>query len=79
MLANGSVYRIHRPTLAIDSPESRRIPVTVPAGALIKIVAENGHGDRFVDVGWEGRVVMMFKADVQARGELVSAAAGSRL
>jgi hypothetical protein len=55
--------------MAIDVVDSKRVMVTVPAGAVIKVVSgPTGEGDRLVDIDWEGRTVAMFKVDVNVRG-----------
>ena len=67
-MLTGKRFELSKSTLAIDSVEGRRVAVTVPAGEIIKVVAGPRHGDRMVDVLWEGRVVVMFEIDVNLRG-----------
>lgn len=47
---------------------SKRTAVEIPAGAIIKVVADPDNGGGVLDVLWDGRIVSMFLADVEARG-----------
>jgi len=52
----GEYYRLNTPSLAIISlPNRRRVPVTVPKGAVAKVVNGPLDGTRLVDVEWERR------------------------
>ena len=63
--------RIH---FAIGCADGKRVAVTVPSGAVIKIVSGPTSGDdRMVHALWDGKVVMMFTIDVIERGTEVSA------
>ena len=51
--------------------ESRRKAVTIPVGAIIKVVSEptgDGIGDQMVNVLWDDKTVAMFAIDVDVRG-----------
>lgn len=61
-------YQLRTSTLAIDTVEGKRIAVTVPAEAIIKLVSGPSEGNQLVDVLWEGRVVVMFGIDLRVRG-----------
>jgi hypothetical protein len=64
-------------TLAIMSlPNGKRIPVTVPKGAIAKLVNGPLDGTRLVDVEWDGEAVMMFTVDLRERGTLIAQASG---
>ena len=65
MLA-GRQFRLSERTLAIEVVESERRAVSIPAGAIIKILS--GNDDRTVDVLWESRRVEIFSCDVNMRG-----------
>ena len=67
-MLTGKRFELCRPTIAIDTVEGKRLAVTVPAGVIIKVVSGPRHGDRMVDVLWEGRLVVMFEVDVNVRG-----------
>jgi hypothetical protein len=65
----GKRFQLGNPTLALDVVDGKRVAVTVPAGATIKVVSgPTGEGDRLVDVVWAGRTVAMFSYDVSVRG-----------
>jgi hypothetical protein len=69
----GEYYRLNASALAIMSlPNGKRIPVTVPKGALLKVVNGPLDGTRLVDVEWDGETIMMFTADVRERGTLTA-------
>jgi hypothetical protein len=73
----GEYYRLNTPTLAILSlPDETRIPMTVPKGAVVKVVNGPLDGTRLVDVEWDGKMVMMFTIDLRERGTLVAQASG---
>jgi len=54
--------------MAVETASGKRVAVTVPAGQTIKVISGPRHGDRMMDVLWDGRVVMMFAIDVEERG-----------
>jgi hypothetical protein len=64
----GKRFELSVPTLALDTVDGKRVAVTIPGGDIIKVVSGPRHGDRMVDVLWEGRVVVMFESDVSVRG-----------
>jgi hypothetical protein len=71
----GKRYRLRTPTLAIMEHDGHRLPVTVPLGGVVQVIAGPVHGERLVDVEWEGKPLLMFAVDLHARGELVEGAA----
>jgi hypothetical protein len=77
----GKRFRLERATLALGVGNGKRNAVTVPAGAIIKVVSgPTGEGDRMVDVHWDGQTLTMFAIDVDVRGTEIeerSARAGS--
>ena len=69
----GEYYKLNTPTLAIMSlPNGKRIPVTVPKGAVVTVTNGPLDGTRLVDVEWEGDAVMMFTIDLRERGTLIA-------
>jgi hypothetical protein len=67
----GKQFKLERGTLAVervDGPLSKPRAVTVPAGAIIKILSGPQDGDGLVSVSWEGRTLGMFAVDVNVRG-----------
>jgi len=68
-MLTGKRFRLETPTLALDIIDGKSVAITVPAGAIIKVVSDHpGEGDRMVDVVLEGRIVAMFAYDVDVRG-----------
>jgi hypothetical protein len=73
----GEYYKLNTPTLAIMSlPNGKRIPVTVPKGAVVMVVNGPLDGTRLVDVEWDAEAVMMFTIDLRERGTLIAQASG---
>lgn len=65
----GERYTLNTPTLAIMTlPNGRRISVTIPKGASVKVLAGPLNGTRLVNVGWEEATVMIFAVDLMERG-----------
>jgi hypothetical protein len=68
-LLAGRRFKLENPTLALDVVDGRRVAITLPRGAVVKVVAgPTGDGDRLVDVISEGRVVTVFAFDLTVRG-----------
>jgi hypothetical protein len=67
-MVTGERYMLKMATLALETINGKRIAVTVPADATIRVVSEPSDGGQLLDVLWEGRVVAMFSIDVDRRG-----------
>jgi len=68
-LLTGRRFKLENPTLALDVIDGRRVAISLPRGAVVKVVAgPTSDGDRLVDVISEGRVVTMFAFDLTVRG-----------
>ena len=68
----GETYRINSPTLAILSrPDGKRLPKTVPVGAIVTVVAGPLDGTRLVEVEWDDDILLMFTVDLREAGTLV--------
>jgi hypothetical protein len=63
-MLTGKRFKLETPTMAVEIVDGKRVAVTVSAGETIKVVSGPRHGDRMMDVLWNGRVVMMFAVDV---------------
>jgi len=61
----GRHYELKTATVAIDS---NRIAVKIPAGALVKAMAQSVENDRMIAVLWQGRTYVMFTIDLMERG-----------
>lgn len=60
-------FRLNTPTLAILNQDGKDLPLTVPAGAIVKLVNGPLNGNRFVDIEWDGKTITMFAADIRER------------
>jgi hypothetical protein len=67
-MLTGKRFKLGTSTMAVETVDGNRLAITVPAGETIKVVPGPRHGDRMIDVLWNGRVVMMFAVDVEGRG-----------
>lgn len=64
----GRRFRLERATLALGVADGKRSAVTIPVGAVIKVVSDpTGTGNPMVDVHWEGQTLTMFEVDVNVR------------
>ena len=65
----GYNYQLTSPTLAIViQADETRIPITVPNGAIITVIAGPLDGHRLVEVRWEKKTVLMFTSDIRKCG-----------
>ena len=65
----GEYHRLSKSTLAIMSPTNgKRIPVTVPKGAVVKVVNGPLDGTRLGYLEWDGETIMMFTVNVRESG-----------
>ena len=68
-MLTGKRFRLEHSTLALGNVEGFRKAVTIPTGAIIKVVCgPTGKGDRMVDVIWDGQVLTVFEVDINTRG-----------
>jgi hypothetical protein len=67
-MLTGKRFKMETSTMAVETVNGKRMAVTIPAGEIIKVVSNPRHGDRMMDVLWNGHEVMMFAIDVQERG-----------
>jgi hypothetical protein len=67
-MLSGKRFRLGTFTMAVDLVDSKRVAVTIPGEAIIKVISGPRHGERMIDVLCDGRVVMMFAIDVEERG-----------
>jgi hypothetical protein len=75
-MLTGKLFRLGERTLAIEVVYGKRRAVTVPAGAIFKVVPGLGDGQQTVDILWEGRILEIFTCDVNMRGtEIVNQSA----
>ena len=67
-MLTGKLFRLKERTLAIEVLHGRRRAVTIPAGAIFKVVPGASDGEQTVDILWDGRRVEIFTCDVNMRG-----------
>jgi hypothetical protein len=67
-MVTGKRFQLRKDTVAIADNGGKREAVTVPAGAIVKVIAGPDQGDRLIDVLWDGKSIMMFAVDVFTRG-----------
>lgn len=75
-------YRLNAPILAIHSANessAHRTPIMVPAGATVTVTNGPLDGLRMVDVLWDDKTVMMFTADLRARGKLIRSSTNTKI
>jgi hypothetical protein len=62
-------FKLEKTTLAIGDLNGKGVAVTIPAGDIVKVVANPSPGNNeMVDVLWEGRMVTMYAIDLELRG-----------
>jgi hypothetical protein len=68
-MLTGRKFKLERATLALTTVEGRRRAITIPVGAIVKVVSDHPTpGDRLIDVLWEWKTIEMFAVDVDVRG-----------
>jgi hypothetical protein len=45
-----------------------RVAVRIPAGDIVKLIADPSPGNKMVDVLWENRTVAIYAIDLKQRG-----------
>jgi hypothetical protein len=77
----GKTFKLEIETLGLTMVEGRPEALTIPVGAIIKVVSwPPGDGDQMADVLLEGQTVRMFAVDVKVRGtEIVERERGNGL
>jgi len=71
-MLTGKKFRVQRATLALDVVNGDRKAITIPVGAIIKVISGPTESDHMVNVTWEGKIVEMFAIDVDVRGTEIS-------
>ena len=62
-------FKLEKATLAIGDSNGKRVAVPIPAGDIVKVVANpNPENKEMVDVLWEGRTATMYAIDLKLRG-----------
>ena len=69
----GKSFRLELATLSVEDLDGNRTAVTLPAGAIVKVVSvPTSAADRMVDVCWEGRIVTVFLVDMHVRSTQIT-------
>jgi hypothetical protein len=61
--------KLNSPTVALLAEEDQQTIITIPANALLTIIAGDIDTDRFVEVRYRNQVLSMFAQDLRSRGE----------
>lgn len=78
-MTHGKRYRIRTATIALaPDAKGRKVAITIPEGAIVRIVDVPVEGSQSLNVEWEGKTCELFTQDLRDRGEEVSSA-GERL
>ena len=72
-MLTGRYFRLKHPVLAVESEEGKELAVSLPRGALLRVMGP-ATDERMVEVVWLRRHVSMFKIDLRERGEETSGA-----
>ena len=67
-MLGGKRFELGAPTSGIETLDGNRVAITIPAQAIIKVIADPRHGNSMVEVLWDGRIVSMFPLDVERCG-----------
>jgi hypothetical protein len=69
-MLTGKCFKLENPTLALDTIDGKRVAVTIPTGAIIKVVSGpiNEGAASTLKALWDRRTVTMFAVDVSVRG-----------
>lgn len=76
----GGRFELGTATLVIGGVDGKRVAISIPAGAVVKVVADPSdkvvanpsNEDRMIDVLWEGRTFVMFAIDLERRGTQIA-------
>lgn len=68
-MLTGKRFKLKVSTLGIETIGTHREAVQVPANEIVVVTSGPRHANsRMLDVLWNGRALLMFVEDVQARG-----------
>ena len=71
-MQSGKRFKLGTPIVAVETVDGKDVAVTIPSEAIIKVISGPRHGNRMMDVLWNGRVIMMFEVDVEERGREIA-------
>ena len=64
----GKQFRLKERTLATEAIGRERKAISIPAGAIVKVLSSTRDGEQMVDVLWESRRVEILTCDMEMRG-----------
>jgi|KBSMisStaDraftv2_1062788.scaffolds.fasta_scaffold1879074_1 hypothetical protein len=71
-MLKGRLFKLNRPTLAVIAADGKRQTLRIPAGSVIKVVAEGSTApNSLIGVLLDGRTLEMSAEDVKSRGREV--------
>jgi hypothetical protein len=74
----GQTFKLNRPTLAVKSSSGKSRAVSLPEGAVLKVVSIPEGVRDIVSVSLDGEILGMFEVDLNVRGtEIKEKAAGA--
>ena len=62
-------YKLNTATMAILADNGHEIVVTIPANAMVILLAGDTDGNGFVRVRYRDKILSMFAVDLRNRGE----------
>src|SRR6476660_5818753 len=77
VLHPGKTFLLTRETLAVMMISGKRQAKYLPVGAILTVRPTYQSNDTSVEVDWEGQIVTMFAADLEARGRHIQAQSAS--
>ena len=60
----GQRFELTSATRAVETTAGASVILTIPAGAVVEVICGPIHGDKAVQVDWNGRTVAMFAVDL---------------
>jgi hypothetical protein len=72
-MLTGRLFRLKYPVLAVESEEGKELAVSLPKGALLRVMGKSRHA-KMVEVAWLGRHLSIFEIDLRERGDETSIA-----
>jgi hypothetical protein len=57
--------KLNKSAMALLDVDGHHEAVTIPADSIVDLNGQKINGEKFMDVVWDGRTVMMFVADLK--------------
>ena len=64
----GKQFKLNERTLAVEVTNGQRKMVSIPVGAMIRVLSVKLDGGQSVEVLWDNRKIELFTCDVKMRG-----------